>query len=204
MSDNDGNGWIVMRPGVPRSKPAEAGQLTATFRAPAGLHGSAAELQEHEHVHPVDSVGPERAAQFARDIAEAAEKHNVPAIWATDPQAVNAATILASKAREETSERLNCRCQLGSSTGVRPLLRSFIAEGRKWLVTSSYKIGNDEFGRVRVPPLAEPLPGPGVVHVTNLVTVCERCMQGLFVMPRQEGRVEVYELGAPIFGRIRE
>lgn len=207
MSDNDGRGFVVLRPGVPATVPYEVGQLVATFPVLDHL-APQADYRDHDHAHPLDVLGPVAAAEMNRSMAENAERYGVADMWADDPQAVDAAMILTwakdrtHPCREIKRDRLRCPCRHGNQRGVTTLLRSFVVDGRKWLVTSGFKIGNDEKGRVRVPPLAEPLPGNGAVHVQNLLAVCEHCMQGIFVQPLQEGRVQITRLGAPTFGTI--
>jgi hypothetical protein len=170
----------------------------------------AGEHPAHQHQHLVDAVGPEEAARYQAELSKNAKRYNVPTAWASDPRAVNAAEILhRSKVRQDAcrqlpEERLWCECLRGTAAGARALVRSFIADGRKWIVTSSFKIGNDEVGRVRVPALAEPIPLPGQRHVENLIAVCEHCLRGLVVQPKMRGVVHLTRLDAPTFGVLAE
>lgn len=209
MSDNEGRGYLVGRFGPQRGTPFAAGQLVATFPI-LDAAPSRQDYPSHGHAHLVDEVGVEEAAALHRELASNARKYGVPVAWADDARAVNAAEILhrskdrADPCRQMREERISCHCLRGKASGARPLLRSFVADGRKWLVTSSFKIGNEKVGRIRVPPLAEPVPVIGQTHVQNLVAVCEHCLGGLLAEPRVLGEVRLTRLGAPTFGQMTD
>jgi hypothetical protein len=207
--DNGGRPWISVRWGPDSRSPFSAGQLVATFPVLDTLrldtdHGN------HEHPHLVDEVGPAAAAQIQRELQHDAGRYGVPADWATDAQAVSAAEILhrakvgGDNCRQLPEASVYCSCRSGVSKGARPLLRGFVVDGERWLLTSSFETGNRQTGRVNVPALAERMPTAHTTHVHSLIAICKFCMHGVLARPRRAGVVLISRLGAPTFGRVAD